>query len=149
MNIQTHKQRGGALMISLVMIFMMSLMGISAMRSATLEKRMATNSVQKATTLQAAESATEIALGNTDTLAGAFTAQGTPYGPQISLNTNTSLSIDAAVHFVGMGAAINNSIGSGGFSALRFEATGNASIPSVQARSSIVQGAYRLAPTAE
>jgi len=143
------RQRGGALMISIVLIFMMSLMGVSAMRSATLEKRMATNSVHKATTLQAAESATELAVGEPDNLSGAFVEQGDAYVPSVNLNANTELSIDAEVRFIGMGPAINNSIGSGGFAALRFEATGNAEIDSVKARSRIVQGAYRIAPTAE
>ena len=136
-------------MISLVLIFMMSLMGISAMRSASLEKRMATNSVHKATTLQAAESATELAVGNESNLSGAFVAQGTDYAAQVSLNTNTALAVNASVKFIGMGAPLKNSIGSGGFSALRFESTGNAAIASVQARSRIVQGAYRLAPSAQ
>jgi len=50
-------QRGGALLVAMVMIFMLSIMGISVMRSSTLEHRMAVNAIRTAATFQAAESA--------------------------------------------------------------------------------------------
>jgi len=56
------KQQGAALMVAMVMIFMLTILGISAMRDATLEGQLAANSVHKEVTFQSAESATDIIL---------------------------------------------------------------------------------------
>jgi len=143
-----HEQQGGALMISLVLIFMMTLMGISSMRSATLEKRMAANSVHKSIALQAAESATELALGRQSNLEGALVLDGYPYSATVDLDSEKNINIGADVAFKGIGAPLGFGLGAGsGFTAYRYEATGTASIPVIEAQSQIVQGAYRIAPS--
>lgn len=61
-NSAPKSQQGAALMVSMVLIFMLTILGISAMREATLEGQLATNSAQKEITFQSAESATDIIL---------------------------------------------------------------------------------------
>lgn len=144
---QHKKQQGGALMVALVLIFMMSIMGISSMRSATLEKRMATNSVHKSTALQAAESATELAIGNSANLLNALNNPGTEVNATVSLNTNTALTIGAKMKYTGKGPSIGDSLGVGsGNIAYRYQATGTSSLSGVNAASEVVQGAYYTAP---
>jgi hypothetical protein len=58
-----HRQQGAVLMIAMVMIFILSILGISSMRGATLESQLANNSMQKEMTFQSAESSTDVILG--------------------------------------------------------------------------------------
>jgi len=57
-----REQDGAALLVSIVLIFMLSILGIAAMRDATIEQQLAANAVQKETTFQSAESATDVIL---------------------------------------------------------------------------------------
>ena len=59
-------QQGAALLVSMVLIFMLTILGIASMRDATLEGQLATNSIQKEITFQSAESATDIVLAIED-----------------------------------------------------------------------------------
>ena len=131
-------------MVSLVLIFMMSLMGISAMRSATLDKRMSTNAVHKSVTFQAAESITELALDDRGALAQAITAgAGNDVPVQVRLNDDVHLNTNASVKYTGMGMVTGWSTT---FSGPQFEVTGDASLGNVNARTNVVQGAYVPAP---
>ncbi len=148
-----HQQRGTALLVALVMIFMLSIMGISAMRGSTLERQMASNSIQAATTFQAAESSTEIALNNSINLTNAWMAQDplTVEGSidvAVDLQQNINMVHDVQLVFVGDGPAPNASMGVGStnFMALRYESRGTASIDAVNSSSTVVQGAYRIVP---
>jgi len=143
-----NKQHGGALMISMVLIFMMSVMGISSMRSATLEKRMAANSVHKSVVLQAAESATELAIGKRWNLEQALDRDGAEHEASVALNTDTALSLNAVVEFKGLGPPLGFGLGAGsGFTAYRYETKGDASLAEIQAKSVVIQGAYHIAPS--
>ena len=57
-----NRERGAALLVAMVMIFVLSILGVSAMRGATLESRLADNALHKEMTFQAAESATDAVL---------------------------------------------------------------------------------------
>lgn len=144
-----NQQQGGALMITLVLLFMMSIMGVSSMRSATLEKRMSGNAVHLSTTRQAAESVTELVLGNTNNLEAALSSGiGVTTSPAVNLDSHEALTTDAALTYKGLGPPIGNSLGvNSGFAAIRFEAAGKGEITSVEAQSILVQGAYRIAPS--
>ena len=52
-----HNQRGAALVMALAVLVLLTILGISAMKSSTLEYRMATSIQDKSTAFQAAESA--------------------------------------------------------------------------------------------
>ena len=62
------REGGAALLVAMVLIFMLSIMGVSVMRSSAIEKRMATNAAQSTTTLYAAESVTEQMLNSSAVL---------------------------------------------------------------------------------
>lgn len=142
-----HQQRGTALLVAMVMIFMMSVLGITAMRESSLEKRMTTNSVHKSTTFQTAESVSDIALNDPDLLSQAFSGNGNTTTVPLPVSINTQITSEARLRFMGSGPPIGFSLGSGGgFQALRFVAEGDASIDAVQSSSTVHQGAYRTVP---
>jgi len=146
-------ERGGALLVAMIMIFMMSLLGVSAMRGSTLEYRMATNSIQSSTTFQTAESVTEFGL-NSQTLLGR--AIGSVNGivvvndKDIDLKHDTNLDVTSrlTLSYQGEGLAINNSISEdgSGLMVLRFVALGESNSSSINSSATVEQGAYRIAP---
>ena len=141
------RQSGTALLVAMVMIFMMSVLGITAMRESSLEKRMTTNSVHKSTTFQTAESATDIALNSPEKLSAAFNGNGVSHDIALPASINNEIKSTAELRFVGSGPPIGFSLGTGGgFQALRFVAEGTAAIDAVQSSSTVHQGAYRTVP---
>jgi len=132
-------------MVAMVLIFMMSLLGVTAMRESSLEKKMTTNSVHKSSTFQSAESATDLVLGNPDNLSNAFNATGV-MNVQIPASSNLEMQTTATINFVGSGPPVGFSLGGGGFQALRYVVEGKADIPAVQSSSRVHQGAYRTVP---
>lgn len=153
-------QRGGALLVSMIMIFMLSIMGISAMRGSSLEKRMATNSIQTAITFQGAESTGEEALNDDANLQDAFEIADItgindgdkdsliPVPVDVDLKQDIGMVSSADLVYVGQGMASGFSTGAGGanFVALRFEARASAEVDAIRASAGVVQGAYRIAP---
>lgn len=155
-NINTfRRQQGSALLVAMIMIFMLSIMGVSAMKGSTLERRMATNSIQTATNFQSAESTSEMALNNPDNLTRALNkANFQEVGAGIlrdeakiklptDLRQDIGIASEANLQFVGYGPAIGYS---SNFLAYRFESVGNAEVDAVRASAGVTQGAYRIAP---
>jgi len=60
------KQDGAALLVALVLIFLLTILGISAMRDSTLETQLVANAVHKEVSFQSAESATDTVLAIDD-----------------------------------------------------------------------------------
>jgi len=118
------------------------------MRGSTLERQMATNSIQKQNAFQAAESATEIALNDSGNLTRAFVANGNVVNQDIDLQKTLGMDSWMGLRYIGDGIADGFSAGSGSnnFIALRYEVEGYANIDSVRAGSTIRQGAYRVVP---
>ncbi len=153
-------QRGGALLVAMIMVFMLSIMGISAMRGSSLEKRMATNSIQTAITFQGAESTGEEALNDNVNLQNAFEIAdiaGIKAGDedsllakevQVDLKQDIGMVSSAELVYVGQGLAGGFSTGMGGqnFVALRFAATGFAEVEAINASAGVIQGADRIVP---
>lgn len=142
-------QRGGALLVAMVMIFMLSIMGISVMRSSTLEHRMAVNAIRTAATFQAAESASNLALNSAANLQAAY-AEGLnssfiviapPVDTSIGLDSVSTLSYAGEVPIEGFSAGIGNN-----FEALVFVATGISTMENAGTQSTVEQGAYRIVP---
>jgi len=144
-------QHGGALLVAMVMIFMLSIMGISVMRSSTLEHRMAVNAIRTAATFQAAESASNFALNSVENLGLAYDA-GLDSGEVLamaSLNTpELGMQTVSRISYVGEAPASGFSMGAGNnFEALVYVATGVSSMPHAGTQSNIEQGAYRIVPS--
>jgi len=153
-------QRGGALLVALILILMLSLMGIASMRGSTLERQMANNSIQTATTFQGAESASEMAINNEANLTDAINIadiEAVNKGDidlsdtitvNIDLKQDIGMQSEVVMQYVGDGPAYGYSAGIGGsnFVAYRFEIEAGAKIPAVRSRAYVTQGAYRIAP---
>jgi len=156
--IARQRQNGGALLVAMIMIFMLSIMGVSSMQGSTLERRMATNSIQTATTFQGAESTSEMALNQEVLMTDAINAAdielvnsgdltGSVQIPfEVNLQQDIGMESDAAVQFVGTGPAYGFSVGADGFKAFRFIVTGESQVTAIRAKKTVVQGAYRVGP---
>ena len=146
-------QRGGALLVAMIMIFMLSVMGVSVMRSSTLEKRMAVNAIQSSTTFQAAESASDLALNDRDNLTLVHSL-GEDHAalplPIPAVRTDIGMESISTLEYMGKGIAEGFSLGEGSnnYESLRYVARGVSAIESVRSQSSVEQGAYRVVPAA-
>jgi len=155
-----QRQHGGALLVAMILIFMLSIMGVSSMRGSTLERRMASNSVQAATTFQGAESGSEVMLNDTANLSEAINIANVDavmdgnmaLSPKlvkvIDMKQAIGMESDAEIQFTGFGPAYGFSAGnaSSNFMAYRYEVKADAKIRAVRSNASVIQGAYRIAP---
>lgn len=140
----TGRERGAALMVAMVMIFMLSLMGVSAMRGSSLERRMTDNAVQAETVRQAAESATEVVLNTPGSVADAIAAGSAGVVRVVDLG-HAGMTTRVELRHVGSGIAPGTSLGSG-IQASRVTIRGIAEIDGVSAAAAVSQGAYQKAP---
>lgn len=138
------------MLVAMVMIFMLSIMGASVMRSSTLEKRMAANAIQTSATFQAAESASNLALNDSNNLNATYNAgfQKKVVLPIDEVHGDIGLESRSVLEWVGTGAAPGYSMGEGtsGFEGLYYVATGVSAIEAVRSQSTVEQGAYRIVP---
>ncbi len=139
-----RRQDGAALVVAMILIFMISVMGASAMRGSTLESQMATNAIQAREVFQEAESATEQALNDTDNLTDAFESETGTVTVQMDLAHADAIDSRARLSYVGSGVAPNYSIGL--FEGLRFIAEGASEADGVSSSASVAQGAIRTVP---
>lgn len=136
-----HKQQGAALMVSLILIFAVSLMGISNMRSGSLDGRMVTNSIEKELTFQMAESGSDMVINDDIALESAICAPDPIAVDVANLDANGAVSTEAEVAYGGETIAIGYSLDSG-FTAMRFSATGSATLDASGTTTTVTQGAY-------
>ena len=151
MQLKNRSQNGAALMVALVLIFMISIMGISVMRNSSLEHRMASNSIQSSIVFQAAESVIEQTLNNPASLTAAYNAIGVDcqgqtidWESELSGNDIHGLETNAQIRFTRTALAPGYS--SDKFVALYFETLGASQIPSARAESAVIRGASRIVP---
>ena len=144
------RQGGAALLVAMVMIFVLSVMGVSTMRSASLEKQIVSNAVQARDVFQAAESSSEVALNSSQNLTDAFNSADRVLVLDTQIRSGINLQSQVTLRYVGegnaTGASLNAMQGANSFDALRFVAEGVANIESVRARRRIDQGATRTVP---
>jgi len=144
-------QHGGALFVTLVMLFMLSIMGITAMRGSTLDHQMATNSVQARDVFQAAESSNEIVLNKRNNLTAASQSASGKIYVETEIRPDIGMSSAVTLRFVGTGnapgASLNAAQGANSFDAYRYVAEGVASVESIRTSRQIDQGAYVTAPS--
>ncbi len=144
MNTRPTRQQGSALFIAMILLFMISVMGVTAMQSSSLEHRMATNAIESKAVFQSAESVTEEALNSESNLSAAFAlGTTTPTTVKLSLDPESPITSEAQLQYVGSGIVPGSSIGV--FQGLRFIASGEGSIDGV-AGAGVAQGAVREVP---
>lgn len=150
--------KGSALLISLILLFMLSLMGLSSMRSSVLETRMASNSIQTASTFQNAESINELAINDPENFEDALAIadieevragiidDSTKINAKYDLLVSDELENSTSVQYVGISPAYGFSSGKDGFVGYTFVIESEVRVDSVRVRSGVTQGAYRIAP---
>ena len=145
----SRAEHGGALLVSIIMIFMMSVLGVSTMRGSTSERRMADNSIITNKNFQIAESSTELSLNEINNLADAIN-DGQPLQVDTEVyRDNNAITSWAELTFVGRGFQEGTSFGDGNpgtFDSGRFVSRGNSESASVRASSEIHQGASHTIP---
>ncbi len=150
MQMTKPRESGSALMVAMVMIFMLSIMSVSVMRSSTLEKRMTINAIQTATTFTVAESATDEVLNDETNLKH---AQALGMNKELVVKTSGNeadrgIRSAARLYYVGIAPAEGFSFGEGTatFQAFRYRVRGISEIKASGAQRSIEQGAYQVVP---
>jgi hypothetical protein len=145
-------QRGAVLIFGMLLLLVMTIIGVTAMRSATLEERMAANESFVYQSMQAAESAIDLVARDMGALSSAIIAGK---GSQIDVNdidlgyANDLVSVTADVVYQGEAIPAGYSLGSGGFVDHRMDITGQGSVQNAGARTTIQRGVLALAPSAQ
>lgn len=152
MNAPAHvreRQRGVALLVVMILLFVLSVTGVYAMRDAGLERRMAANAAFAEAAFQAAESATEVVLNDSANLSAAWGAPGNTVHSAPDVKVSDDFSIEADLTYLGEGPAPGYSLGQtgNGFVSLRYDVRGAAAIDALNAGKAVRQGAYRIAPS--
>ena len=149
-SVQSKRQCGSALLIAMLIIFLLTLMGDSAMRSATLETTLISNAIQARDVFQAAESSTEEVLNDSQNLIDAFNSATGSIVIDTVIRQDIGLQSQVNLRYVSesnaTGVSLNAMQGSTSFEALQFVAEGTAKIDSVNANRRIDQGAMRIVP---
>jgi len=139
------RQRGAALIVSLILIFVVSILGITSMERSIMERQLATNAVQSNLVFQAAESATDSVINNPTTLMQAFSSDTNSTKVVLNLEGQDDLSIGAEADLTFLGNSVVRGYSIGLFEGLRFEARGDGSFNG--AKATVEQGAVRVVPT--
>ncbi|MBX2883505.1 MAG: hypothetical protein KTR32_26355 [Granulosicoccus sp.] len=142
------KQKGSALMVAMIMIFVMSLLGVSMMRSSTLGGRMVTNAFEKDLTFQAADSATDFIVDDKTNLEAVICKVGAETTDVDSLESGSTLETVVDVSYGGEGIVPGYSLAKG-IAMMRFTATGTSTLVESGTSSSISQGVYILGAKSE
>lgn len=146
---RADSERGATLFVSLVLLVLISLLGVNALKNASVEEQMSANLYQKNITFQASESAVETSLENIALLG---TALGSNGAPVVQNMTTTVPGVTATVTYtyVGDGPAGGFSIGNGtGFAAAQMMITATGELAALNARTTTVHGVYRVSPAAD
>lgn len=133
------KQRGSILMVAMIMIFVLSILGVSAMRGASIEGQLASNAVHKEITFQAAESASDAVLAIEGKLESIICSDTHETFAQDSLGQSSDQRTESVLEYGGRSAALGYSLG-GPVGARRFVVTGTSSLPGVHTSTTIAQG---------
>jgi len=141
----SNRQDGIALLVSMILIFVMSLLGISAMRSATLEGRMVSNSFQKELTLQAAESASDSIVADNVKIEAAICAPNEKQYAKANLNANGKLTTSSTIEYGGATLVRDFSLG-GEFGSIKFITGGESTINNTNTTSRVSQGVVLIGP---
>jgi hypothetical protein len=139
MNNRPTRQRGSVLMVAMIMIFMLSILGVSSMRGASLEGQLASNAVHKEITFQAAESASDAILAIEGKLESVICNEAGENIDQNALGQSSEQVTGSVLEYGGRTAAMGYSLG-GPIGARRFVVTGTSSLPDVNTSTTIAQG---------
>jgi len=140
------RQGGAVLIVSLMLLLVLTIIGVTSMSSSNMEEKMAANTMNYNITFHASESAVNAALEDTESLAQSITSS-TPITVNINLG-DSSVTSAAEISYLGAGIAVGYSLGenASAFSSYRFDATGTGSKTSTNATTVTSQGVRRIGP---
>ncbi|NOY63549.1 MAG: hypothetical protein GXP10_10460 [Gammaproteobacteria bacterium] len=141
-------QRGAVLIVSLVMLLITTMLGVTAISSSRMGEKMAANAMNRNVTFQAAESAIENAVADTNNLLQAISAGDAGVNDTLDINSS-DVAATSNTRYQGAGLAVGFSLAadSSGFSAYRFEITGTGAISALNAQTVSAQGISRIGPS--
>jgi len=145
----SKRQRGAAMLITLILLLVSTLLGVGVMRGATQEQLLVSNVFYKELSFRAAESATQIMINDSQLLADALKPNNHTNGISETVTLpNQNVDSEGQIRFAGRGLARGFSLGNGnaGFQVYKFDLSGTAVVNGVNASTTIAQGVKRLAP---
>jgi type IV pilus assembly protein PilX len=135
-----HHQSGAVLIVSLVLLLVLTVIGVTSMRSATLEEKMAANSMNYDITFHAAESAIEKALDDETALTQAMDNSTVSVDSDIG---DSSITSSATLTYAGPAIIYGNNLTQKGIPASAFDVTGTATRANTGASVTVSQGVKR------
>ena len=140
-----RNENGATLVVALIILVLISLIGVSSLKSATVVERMSANDYQKNITFQASESAAEVALKDTAKISEAI-INGILPDTQVTTNLTN---VETTVTYKAAGTAVTfgSSLGAQGFSGQRIMVTSTGQMGTdANMKSRTVHGVVRLIP---
>lgn len=139
-------QQGAALLIAMVILFMITMLGISVMQSSSVETQLATNTLAKETTFQSAESSTDAILSVPNVLADVVCRSIPNVTGMSTLDVTDNQATQVSVAYGGLAITPGFEI-SDKFSTYRFFITGESSIDDMSTQTKIVKGHSTVGPS--
>lgn len=149
-NTPTHfRQHGAVLIVSLLVLLVITVIGVSGLNASVMEQKMAANNQKLAESFQSAESAVKSTYfsyaGSADTLVN-LAQSTTPSDRQFSYSLGDHTVVSAEVAYIGEVTPHNQSLGEGEpLTAYGIEVSGTGSIDNSHIASTTTQG-YRVEP---
>jgi len=134
-----NNQSGAALIVAMIILFMITILGVSSMQSANVETQLASNTIVKETTFQSAESATDAILTVPNVLADVVCQSTANDTVMTNLNRTTNQTTVASVEYGGQAIAPGYGINDK-FSMRRFYITGISDVQDMNTSTTIVKG---------
>ena len=136
-------QKGAALFVSLMILFLMTIIGLNALNTSTTDERMALNTQHQQEVFHAAESAINVAKRDNSALEDAIT---TGTSSSIPYTGQADITASAQVSYVGCGqSAAGFAIGQ--FVTHEFGINASANLAASSAQANHLQGVSLLAPS--
>jgi len=136
------RQRGAVLVIGLLILLVMTLIGVTAMSTATMQESMSVNGMNANIAFQAAESAVRAATSGITTAQTAMSSTGAVAGPTVTYGTGSLTAVgNSQVTYVGISLATGWSLGKEtGGKAHQFTVSSTSTVAAANARTATNQG---------
>ncbi len=139
-------ERGAALLVAMVILFMITVLGISAMQSSSVETQLSTNTLAKETTFQSAESSTDAILSVANVLSDVVCQSAPNITGMSTLDRTDNQSTQVSVAYGGRAITPGFEI-SDKFATHRFYITGESAIDDMNTDTRIVKGRSTVGPS--
>ena len=145
------RQQGAILTVALILLFLLSILGLAVMKTSTLEEKMAANALHEDIAFQATETISENTISDIQNMNNAFNATNQTVSDTSNNVGATGISATWSLTYTGTSLAPGGSAGIGGSNpvAHRFVVDTTGTIDEANTSSRIIQGFYRIAPSAE